>query len=101
MAGPDFFQPPPYMKTIPCFHKITGYFHGKKSGYSNCVVAISAESFIGGNLKYEGEAERKTLKTEKCIELDQMLDGADGQTKGRVRWVECSMGPDCDEAGMN
>ncbi len=24
-----FFQPPPYMKTSPCFHKITGYFHGK------------------------------------------------------------------------
>jgi hypothetical protein len=73
----------------------------RKSGYSNCVVAASAASFTGKNLKYDGAAERKTLKTEECVGSDQKLDGADGPQKGRVRWVECSVGPDCDEAGMN
>ena len=57
----------------------------KKSGYSNCVIAKSSESFIGKNLKFQGEAERKTLKTESCVELDRDLDRADGAKKGRVR----------------
>lgn len=73
----------------------------KKSGYSNCVVAESEASFIGRNLKFEGNAERNTLKTELCVQEDQELDGADGPKSGRVRWVECLVGPDCDEAGMN
>lgn len=76
------------------------FLQTQKSGYSNCVVAKNAGFFIGKNLKYEGNAERMTLKTEECIALDQKIDSGDGPENGRVRWVECPMGPDCDEAGL-
>lgn len=72
----------------------------KKSAYSNCVVVDSGDAFIGKYLKFEGQGERMTLKTEQCIEKDKELDGADGPEDGRVRWVECPVGPDCGEMGM-
>jgi hypothetical protein len=31
---------------------------------------------------------------------DRQADKGDGKKLGRVRLAECSMGPDCDEAGM-
>lgn len=72
----------------------------EKSGYANCVTAQRAEAFVGRMLKFEGEAERETVRTEECARLDKELDKADGPKAGRVRWVECPTGPDCDEAGM-
>lgn len=77
------------------------FLQTRKSGYASCVVAIHSDAFIGRNLRFEGEAERMTVKTEDCMALDNKLDDGDGPVKGRVRWVECPLGPDCDEAGMN
>lgn len=80
---------------------VTGLMRGgKKSGYANCVVAESPAAFIGERLKFAGNAERMTVKTPECVARDTELDAGDGPTHGRVRWVECAAGPDCDEAGM-
>ncbi len=72
----------------------------KKSGFANCVVAASPQAFVGKHLKFTGEAERKTVQTPACVDKDRAIDGGDGPRQGRVRWVECLAGPDCDEAGM-
>lgn len=72
-----------------------------KSGYANCVVAASEAAFTGAHLAFEGDALRETVKTQECARRDGALDGGDGPGRGRVRWVECPDGPDCDEYGMN
>ena len=78
----------------------TGMNPFAKSGFANCVIAESVSAFTGKYLKHSGNAERETVKTELCAVKDLELDNNDGPKKGRVRWVECSRGPDCDEAGM-
>ena len=72
----------------------------KKSGYSNCAVAESESAFIGEFLKSDGNVQYSVNRTEKCVHLDQLQDNSNGPRNGIVRWAECSMGPDCDEAGM-
>ena len=72
----------------------------KKSGFANCVEGSNPNEFIGKRLKHAGSATRQTIKTEQCVTLDVEKDNGDGPSLGNVRWVECSMGPDCDEAGM-
>jgi len=72
----------------------------EKSEYSHCVIAHDAASFTGKKLKNDGNARSQVSLTTACIEEDRKLDGADGRNKGRVRWVVCLKGPDCDEAGM-
>ena len=68
--------------------------------HANCAVADDASNYIGKYLKHDGNAETSVTSTVKCIEQDLELDNGDGKDKGRVRWVACPFGRDCDEAGM-
>lgn len=83
---------------------IMGFIAGcgmmEKSGLSNCVIVEKTEDFTGEYLKHSGAVFFGRLPTSECIKKDQELDKGDGPKKGKVRWVECSKGPDCDEAGM-
>ena len=72
----------------------------EKSEFSNCVVARSETDFIGDRLKHTKNAKRSTMLTKECIDEDLKIDNGDGNNTGKVRWVECYVGPDCDEAGM-
>ncbi|HHC25348.1 MAG TPA: hypothetical protein ENK58_08070 [Desulfobacterales bacterium] len=67
----------------------------------NCVVVSDESQYIGRYLKHSGPDSRRTtvLKTT-CKRMDQEIDGGDGPEKGRVRWADCKMGPDCEETGM-
>lgn len=79
---------------------ITGCGMMEKSGLSNCVIVEKTEDFTGEYLKHSGAVFFGRLPTSECIKKDQELDKGDGPKKGKVRWVECLKGPDCDEAGM-
>ena len=72
----------------------------EESQYSNCVIARSEADFIGSKLKHTADARRSTMLTRECIEEDLKIDDGNGSDLGRVRWVVCYVGPDCDEAGM-
>lgn len=72
----------------------------EESKYSHCVVAEDESNFIGEKLKYDGNAKSSVMLTTDCINRDQIMDEGDGQEHGKVRWVVCLQGPDCDEAGM-
>ncbi len=79
---------------------LTGCNWLEESDYSHCVIADNANSFNGEKLKNDGTAKSYVMLTTDCIEKDKNLDGGDGKSKGKVRWVVCLKGPDCDEAGM-
>ena len=70
------------------------------SDYVNCVVAADPASFTGERLKNDGRVASARLPTTECLARDREFDGGDGNNSGRVRWVVCLNGPDCDEAGM-
>ena len=70
------------------------------SPYVNCLVAPSPTAFTGEKLKHDGTADGGAVLKEACIAKDRELDSGDGEQAGRVRWVQCLRGPDCDEAGM-
>lgn len=72
----------------------------EKSGFSNCLVVSEESYFVGDRLKFSQAEISGAAETEHCIAEDQKVDGGDGPDSGRVRWVECLQGPDCDEAGM-
>jgi len=71
-----------------------------ESKYSNCVIAEDTRSFIGEKLKNSGNADSSRMLTTDCADKDRDIDAGDGNMSGRVRWVVCLQGPDCDEAGM-
>ena len=71
-----------------------------ESKYSNCVVARDVGSFTGEKLKNDGNAISSRELTETCIAKDKEIEDGDGADRGKVRWVVCLQGPDCDEAGM-
>ncbi len=72
----------------------------EKSGLSNCVIVEKEEDFTGEWLKHSRAVFFGRLKTPDCVQKDREIDKGDGPKKGKVRWVECLKGPDCDEAGM-
>lgn len=72
----------------------------EESKYSNCAIATRASSFIGEKLRNDGDAVVSRQLTAECMKRDRDIDGSDGEDRGRVRWVVCPKGPDCDEAGM-
>jgi len=72
----------------------------RPSGYVNCVVVRDQTSFVGTRLQNTGSTFHKTVSLAECGALDQQHDNSDGSARGRVRWVQCMVGPDCDEAGM-
>jgi len=72
----------------------------RPSDYVNCVVVEDQSAFTGKYLKNTGATLHKTVSTAECRALDRQHDGSDGGERGRVRWVPCRSGPDCDEAGM-
>lgn len=71
-----------------------------ESKYSNCVIAKDVSNFTGKKLKNDGNVDSARLLTTDCVKNDQEIDAGDGKNKGRVRWVVCLQGPDCNEAGM-
>ena len=72
----------------------------EESDYANCAVADSAAAFVGRHLAHDGNAKVQVMLITSCMEEDRRTDGGDGSHSGRVRWVVCYKGPDCDEAGM-
>jgi hypothetical protein len=72
----------------------------EESKYSNCAIASEETSFVGEKLKNDGNAVVSRRLTEDCLSRDREIDGGDGKETGKVRWVVCLKGPDCDEAGM-
>ncbi|PIP38931.1 MAG: hypothetical protein COX19_09920 [Desulfobacterales bacterium CG23_combo_of_CG06-09_8_20_14_all_51_8] len=79
---------------------LTGGKFFAKSGISNCVIVNNEKDFTGDRLKHSKSLFFSRIPTNECIAKDQQIDNGDGSRKGKVRWVECTYGPDCDEAGM-
>lgn len=72
-----------------------------ESDYANCVIANDTVNFTGKRLKHDGSAVASRIPATECAAQDSIVDGGDGERLGRVRWVVCLQGPDCDEAGMH
>ena len=79
---------------------LTGGHFFRKSGRSNCVIVEDESRFTGRWLKHSQAVLYARMRTEECRAEDQAIDAGDGSRKGKVRWAECTYGPDCDEAGM-
>ncbi|MCI5159590.1 MAG: hypothetical protein D3906_14410 [Candidatus Electrothrix sp. AUS1_2] len=79
---------------------LTGGHFFRKSGRSNCVIVEDESRFTGRWLKHSQAVLYARMRTEECRAEDQAIDAGDGSLKGKVRWAECTYGPDCDEAGM-
>ncbi len=71
-----------------------------KSEFSNCMIVNKTSAYIGKRLKNSELEKGSRITTEQCQLRDVEIDKGDGAKKGRVRWAECAVGPDCDEAGM-
>ncbi len=72
-----------------------------KSGFSHVVHVENERHFIGEYLKFSGSPLVNGVRRDaEAQQLDLQIDQGDGPRKGRLRWVECLSGPDCDEAGM-
>ena len=71
-----------------------------KSGDSHCVVVEDESHYTGAWLKHSTAKQSSRIPTEKCKALDQKIDDGDGEKKGKVRWIECLKGPDCEEPAM-
>ncbi|QSX79580.1 hypothetical protein [Agrilutibacter solisilvae] len=70
-----------------------------KSGFAHCVQVAEESDFTGKWLKADKVLADRTVRTEECAALDAASDDASGPRTGKVRWAECSAGPDCGEAG--
>lgn len=79
---------------------LTGGKFFAKSGISNCVIVNNEKDFTGVWLKHSESLLYTRKPTTKCIAKDKQIDKGDGPKKGKVRWAECTYGPDCDEAGI-
>lgn len=66
---------------------------------SFCVVVADTRDFTGTYLLHRQAQSKSVIKTTECEAQDRQIDGGDGMRAGRVRWVVCPRGPDCDEAG--
>ncbi len=88
-----------FLSIVGVYWLTSGHFF-KKSGISNCVVVDHEADFTGEYLKHSRHILFERMPTPDCVQKDQTIDKGDGPGKGRVRWVECTFGPDCDEAGM-
>jgi hypothetical protein len=64
-----------------------------------CVVVADVKDFTGTYLLHRAAESKRNVKITECEERDRQIDGGDGMRAGRVRWVVCPKGPDCDEAG--
>lgn len=69
------------------------------SGFSNCVQVQKESDFTGRWLAASQTLQKRTVRTEECVALDQAHDNDNGPKLGTVRWAECLPGPDCGEAG--
>jgi hypothetical protein len=83
-----------------CISLVMFWGFWEKSGYSNCVIVSDESRFIGERLKYSQALSHGKKTDQECISDDLKLDSGNGPLVGKVRWVECLKGPDCDEAGM-
>jgi len=79
---------------------LTGGKFFKKSGLSNCVLVADEKDFSGEWLRHSKAEFFNRISTIECIEKDSQIDSSNGPKKGKVRWAECTFGPDCDEVGM-
>lgn len=70
-----------------------------ESNFAHCVVVNNEHQFIGKQLLAVSPKKSSTGTKEACTLKDKEIDKSDGPKKGRVRWVNCFSGPDCDEAG--
>jgi len=75
------------------------YFWTQKTDLAYCVITQKPEDFTGEWMKHGQAESERIIKTQACREQDAAIDGGDGNKAGRVRWVECLAGPDCNEGG--
>lgn len=78
---------------------INMYFWTQKTDRCYCVTVTDKADFTGKWMKHERAESEQIVKTTDCQKTDSALDSDDGNKTGRVRWVECLSGPDCDEGG--
>lgn len=75
------------------------YFWSQKTDRAYCVIAQNNAAFTGEWMKHDSAESESIVKTTECQESDRKLDEGNGKKAGRVRWVECLAGPDCNEGG--
>ena len=73
----------------------------RPTDYCNCVVVADESHFTGKLMKYSQAEKHARIKISECEKFDLELDNGDGPEAGKVRWINCLSGPDCDEAGMH
>lgn len=78
---------------------INAYFWTQKTDLAYCVVAADQSAFTGEWMKHQSAESERIIKAAECQNTDAALDNGDGKKAGRVRWVECMAGPDCNEGG--
>ena len=66
----------------------------------HCAEVKDENMFIGEYLLSDKYVFRGVIPVESCLKKDEITDQSDGPEKGKVRWVMCFYGPDCDEAGL-
>ncbi len=80
---------------------VTSCYWQQKSEFANCSIVEKESDYIGKNLKAKSYVSINRVKLSQCSSIDAEIDKGDGASLGKVRWVQCLKGPDCDEAGMN
>lgn len=78
---------------------IQAYFWTQKTDLAYCVITQKPEDFTGEWMKHAQAESELVVKTLECQQQDVAIDGNDGNKAGRVRWVACLAGPDCNEGG--
>ncbi|XOF34015.1 MAG: hypothetical protein ACL93V_01565 [Candidatus Electrothrix sp. YB6] len=96
---PKIFSAITILSTIGLFFLTRGHFC-RKSDITNCVVVEKESQFTGKWLKHSQAIMHTHLPTDACRAQDQKIDAGDGPKEGKVRWAECTYGPDCNEKGM-
>ena len=67
---------------------------------SRCGIAESDIHFAGESLMHNGTAVLQTMRTDECEKLDREIDGGNGPQRGRIRWVKCLKGRDCNRVEL-
>ena len=89
------------MKKIVLLFGIIVYFLLQPDGKMvHCAEVKDEKMFTGRKLLSEEYIFRSVVPVESCLKRDEITDQNDGPEKGKVRWVKCLSGPDCDEAGL-
>lgn len=68
-------------------------------GNVRCVEVADAQQFIGNHLKLYGQSSEEIVPLSECQMRDTERDGSSGGRQGRIRWAECKVDQECNQAG--